>query len=63
MNLPDTSTFCHELVQEAGLMLVPSALFHYGNEHVRFGFGRHDLPQALEALGQYLDSGGAVRQG
>jgi len=53
--------FCQTLVEEAGIMLVPSSLFDYGNRHVRIGFGREDFPQILERFAEYLD--GRVHRG
>ena len=51
----DTSTFCDKLVNNAGIMLVPSRLFQFGERHVRIGFGRDDLPQVISAFAGYLD--------
>jgi len=51
----DTLIFCERLVQESGIMLAPSRIFQYGDQHVRIGFGREDLPQVLERFGEYLD--------
>jgi hypothetical protein len=31
-------------------MLLPSSIFEWGDSHVRFGFGRSSLPDALAAL-------------
>ena len=50
----DTYIFCEELVQETGIMLVPSRLFAYGDHHVRIGFGREDFPEVLARFGDYL---------
>ncbi len=50
----DTFVFCEELVREAGIMLVPSRMFDYGNRHVRIGFGREDFPEVLARFGDYL---------
>ena len=46
--------FCERLVQQAGVFLAPSWVFGYGDEHVRFGFGRESLPMALAALEAWL---------
>jgi aspartate/methionine/tyrosine aminotransferase len=46
---------CRRLVQESGIMLVPSGLFDHGDGHVRMGFGRDSLSQALAALTQALE--------
>jgi aspartate/methionine/tyrosine aminotransferase len=51
----DTSSFCQQLIQATGIMLVPSSQFQYGRRHVRIGFGRDDLPEVLERFGEYLD--------
>ncbi len=50
----DTYTFCEELVQETGIMLVPSRLFAYGDRHVRIGLGRENFPEVLTRFGDYL---------
>lgn len=42
------------LVQEAGVLLVPSPLFDFGDSHVRFGLGRRNFPDALNVLSEYL---------
>jgi aspartate/methionine/tyrosine aminotransferase len=52
---PDAHAFCEELVQETGIMLVPSTIFDFGRRHVRIGFGRQNLPEVLARFGAYLD--------
>jgi aspartate/methionine/tyrosine aminotransferase len=49
------AVFCERLVRTAGIMLVPSGLFGYGDRHVRIGFGRRDLPEVLDCFSEYLD--------
>jgi aspartate/methionine/tyrosine aminotransferase len=49
-------TFCHRLVSEAGVLLLPGALFEDGGNHFRLGFGRQDMPEALAALEGYLQA-------
>jgi aspartate/methionine/tyrosine aminotransferase len=46
------------LLAETGIMLAPSPAFLYGDQHVRIGYGREDLPQVLELFGDYLDAAG-----
>lgn len=46
--------FCDRLVREAGVMLVPATKFDAGDEHLRFGYGRANLPEALAALEAWL---------
>jgi len=50
----DASGFCERLALTAGVMLLPSSAFEWGDGHVRFGFGRKSLPEALDALERYL---------
>jgi aspartate/methionine/tyrosine aminotransferase len=47
--------FCDRLVEESGIMLVPSELFNFGDRHVRIGFGREDFPEVLSRFAGYLD--------
>lgn len=48
------SEFCQRLVDEAGVLLLPASAFEYGESHVRVGFGRAGLCEALEALEGFL---------
>lgn len=51
----DTYEFCEELAAEAGILLVPSQVFQYGDRHVRVGFGRENLPEVVARFCDYLD--------
>ena len=46
--------FCAELVEHEGVLLLPGTLFGHAGNHFRIGFGRVDMPQALERLGERL---------
>ncbi|HVE12294.1 MAG TPA: aminotransferase class I/II-fold pyridoxal phosphate-dependent enzyme [Elusimicrobiota bacterium] len=46
--------FCDRLVEKAGVMLLPSTVYGYRSPHVRFGFGRENMPEALARLEQFL---------
>lgn len=46
---------CERLVDEEGILLVPSTMFGYGDRHVRIGFGREDFPEVLDRFATYLD--------
>jgi aspartate/methionine/tyrosine aminotransferase len=48
--------FCRTLVEETGIMLLPSPPFQYGDRHVRIGFGLHNFPEVLERFGDYLSN-------
>ncbi len=50
----DAERFCAELVERAGIMLLPGSVFSYGRQHVRLGFGREDLPEVLSRFEEYL---------
>ena len=41
------------LVEAEGVLLLPGSQFGYGGNHFRLGFGRTDLPEALERLETY----------
>ena len=46
--------FCNMLREEAGALMLPGALYDYPDHFIRLGFGRANLPKALEALEQFL---------
>lgn len=52
----NSEAFCIALIQARGVMLLPSTVFFYGDKHVRIGFGRANMPQALSELTAYLNS-------
>lgn len=53
----EAQDFCQRLVREANIMLLPSTVYDYDDHHFRFGFGRENLPEALQALSAYLRRG------
>ena len=46
--------FCDDLVNEAGVMLLPGSNYDDSNNYFRLGLGRKNLPQAVERLERYL---------
>ena len=50
--------FCRRVQEGAGIMILPSTVYGYGDRHVRLGLGREDLPAALDALDEYLRTHG-----
>jgi aspartate/methionine/tyrosine aminotransferase len=49
----DVRAWCEEIAEQAGVLLLPGSV--YGQPHqVRIGFGRANLPQALERLDAHL---------
>ncbi|MBI5538245.1 MAG: aminotransferase class I/II-fold pyridoxal phosphate-dependent enzyme [Deltaproteobacteria bacterium] len=55
--------FCESLVRETGVMLLPSTVYDWGDRHVRFGFGRADLPAAIAKLEGWMARGGDGAEG
>lgn len=52
----DTPEFCQKVIEEANILLLPSTVYDYDHQHFRLGFGRENMPQALEKLGEYLSA-------
>jgi aspartate/methionine/tyrosine aminotransferase len=50
----DIQGFCEELAAEAGVLLLPGTLYGDDRKHFRIGFGRRNLPEALERFERYL---------
>jgi aspartate/methionine/tyrosine aminotransferase len=50
----NVETFCDELVQEAGILLLPGSMYDDSQNHFRLGLGRKNLPEAVEKLEGYL---------
>ena len=49
----DATAFCERLVTEAGVLLLPGAVYDEPG-HVRIGFGRATMPEALARLEQWI---------
>lgn len=49
-----SEAFCRRAVEEAGVLLLPSAAFDAGDAHFRIGYGRANLPEALAALDAFI---------
>jgi len=62
LTIPGTTAddFAAALVEAEGVLLLPGSCFGHARNHVRVGFGRTDLPQALERLTAYLGRGGSA---
>ncbi len=50
----DVTDFCEEIVRETGVLLLPGGVYDQP-QHVRMGFGRSNMPEALEKLEAYLE--------
>jgi aspartate/methionine/tyrosine aminotransferase len=51
----DVFTFCEDVVRDSGVLLLPGTVYDQPR-HIRFGYGRKNMPGALEQLEEYLDS-------
>ncbi len=51
-----TPELCRLAREQAGVMLVPSTMFDYGERHLRIGVGREDFPDGLLRLSTFLMS-------
>jgi len=49
-------SFCAEVLEQQGVMIVPGSLFDFPGNHFRVGLGRRNLGEALARVGEYLDS-------
>lgn len=52
----DVEIFCDALVKEAGVLLLPGTVYDDRGNHFRIGFGRKNLPQAIERLEGFLST-------
>lgn len=46
--------FCQQVIRDTNIMLLPSTVYGYGNTHIRMGFGRENMGEALGRLEEYL---------
>jgi aspartate/methionine/tyrosine aminotransferase len=51
----DAFQFCEDVVRDAGVLLLPGSVYDQPR-HIRFGFGRKNMPESLAQLGAYLDA-------
>ena len=47
-------SFAAELVEREGVLLLPASQFGYSGNHFRLGYGRADMPAALERLATFI---------
>jgi aspartate/methionine/tyrosine aminotransferase len=50
----DAAAFCERARREAGVLLLPSTVYGYEAPHIRVGFGRENMPEALRRLEDLL---------
>jgi aspartate/methionine/tyrosine aminotransferase len=49
----DVESFCERLVREAGVLLLPGTVYDEPR-HIRFGYGRRNMPESLAHLESWL---------
>jgi aspartate/methionine/tyrosine aminotransferase len=49
----DVLSFCEEVVNNAGVLLLPGTVYDQP-QHIRFGYGRKNMPEALAQFAAYL---------
>ena len=47
-------SFCSRVLRDTGVLLLPSTVYDYGDEHFRLGLGRDDFVEGLGILDDYL---------
>ncbi len=54
---PSASNFCDAVRRSAGVLLAPSTLFDFGDQHIRFGLGRNrqDFANGIDALARCVE--------
>ena len=50
----DAAEFCEQLVKVQSVMLLPGTVYDHPGNHFRIGFGRKNMPEALEKLEEFL---------
>lgn len=57
VDVPEGATaMCERAAAEAGVMLLPSTAFDFGDSHVRLGFGREAFDSGLAVFSDWLDA-------
>jgi aspartate/methionine/tyrosine aminotransferase len=51
------SAFCKRIVEQAGIMVVPSSVFEFGDRHIRIGLGRETFPDVLQRFERFVAAG------
>ena len=57
LGLGSADRFCEDLLDAEGVLLAPGSIFGHPGNHVRLGFGRTNMPVALERLEAFLARG------
>ena len=55
-NSESIDCFCRCLVDQAGVLLMPASIYDVSSNHFRIGFGRKNMPEALDRFKEFLIS-------
>jgi aspartate/methionine/tyrosine aminotransferase len=55
------SAFCEDIVERAGVMVLPSTVFDYGDRHIRIGLGRENFPEVLGHVERHIATSSYVQ--
>lgn len=50
------NSFCERLFHEKSVLLMPASVYQFAGNYFRIGFGRSNMPEALEKFKEFLDS-------
>jgi aspartate/methionine/tyrosine aminotransferase len=51
----DATTFCRELLESKGVLLLPPSVYDFQGNHFRIGFARSNTQEALSKLEEYIE--------
>jgi len=57
VHVPSATAYCHQLVRDTGVLLLPGTFMGTEDRYVRFGFGRKGFPAALRYYEAHLSQG------
>lgn len=46
--------FCERLIKQTGVLLMPASVYNHQSQYFRIGFGRKNMPEALDRFKQFL---------
>ncbi|MCS5707648.1 aminotransferase class I/II-fold pyridoxal phosphate-dependent enzyme [Candidatus Berkiella cookevillensis] len=46
--------FCEALIKKSGVLLLPASVYDYPSQYFRIGYGRKNMPEALERLKAFI---------
>jgi aspartate/methionine/tyrosine aminotransferase len=53
-------SFCEQVLEQKGVMIVPGSIFDFPGDHFRVGLGRRNLAEALSRVGEFLEGKAAL---